>query len=543
MVIGLEKKSTQNTMNLLSVEPKSQIIPTISIIIPTYNNAQFLADAIESVLAQQFDALEIIVVDDGSIDHTQSVLQAYVAHVRYLYQTNAGSAVARNTALSLAGGKYIVFLDADDLLLPGKLHDQVAVLEKRPSLGLIHSGWQHVDENGNVLDVIEPWHEIPDLNLDAWVWHKPVRMGAMMFRRSWLEKVDGFDPELRQSQDVDLLLRLALAGCQADWLQKLSFSYRIYAESTTKQHAIKQHIYLMRVLDKLFADERLPAHLKAEERPIRYYSLRWIAWYFFDTGHLDGMDAPLRDAWHHSSFAPLDTIWDWAAFFLREIGMSKRPFSASTPIWPKFNIIESLVDEWPLVERYLNWVTQQAEFKNEDEAGIKQILAESWDDWVTAVSAEAILVIPAESIMNWQNLFQQDIEPSSHRNTVTVTDQLRTFNKAQNRQAAQWCIVQQPEAYSAKELAAFWIQITRPEMGLAVAGRDVVALLLTLFGQLMLRRQWRNALQTLWLAVRKTAVFPRSITHWVGFVKTAVFYAFQSNAPRSPDKNKETILE
>lgn len=542
MVIGLEKKSTQNSMNLLSVEPKSQINPTISVIIPTYNNAQFLAEAIDSVLAQQFDALEIIVVDDGSTDHTQSVLQAYAAQVRYLHQENAGSAVARNTALSLARGKYVVFLDADDLLLPGKLHDQEAVLEKRPSLGLVHSGWQIIDESGQILQTVEPWHDMPEFSLDAWVWHKPVKMGAMMFHRSWLEQVGGFDPDLRQAQDVDLLFRLVLAGCSAAWMMRPTFCYRENANSTIRKNASKLNHYFARVLDKFFAHEAVPPHLRAAEKTIRYFSYRWLGWHFFETGHDDSLRLQLQQTVSFSPFTPTETVIDWVVYFASNFQERKRPLSTLSDLWPYFAAEASLNDSWPTLERLLNWwLSHQTTAL--DKPAAKQVLMDIWPLWQTAVSAGATLAISAESIMNWQQLFHRSVVKHSHRQSVTVTDQLKTLNAAQNRDAAQWILVQQPETYSAREIAAFWDQVSRSEMGLNVAERDVVALLLTLFGQLMLRRQGRSALQTLWLALGKTAVFPRSIVHWVRFVKTAVFYSFQSNSPRSADKNKETVSE
>lgn len=533
MVIGQENKFRQVTVNSLSVGPQSLKVPTLSIIIPTYNNAYFLPDALDSVFAQNFPSLEIIVIDDGSTDETQTILTEYSAQIRYLYQTNAGSAVARNTGLQLARGKYIVFLDADDVLLPGKLVEQVQVLEKRPSLGLVHSGWQIIDESGHVLRNVEPWHEIPELDLGAWVWHKPAFMGAMMFRRSMLMQVDGFDAELRQSQDVDLLLRLGLAGCTAAWLHRPTYQYRIHAQSTIRQNATAQHHYLMRVLDKFFADPRVPAHLMRDEREIRYYSLRWIAWHFVETGNLADISQPLQDAWHHSSYSPCETVLDWIVFFARSFDLAKRPLSTFPELWPHFASIVELDESWPVIERLLNWWLSHSKLNVIDESETKQFLVEIWGGWLTAVSAETTLTISAEMIIDWCLWFEQGV--MSGKLDITKSERFQTLTSAQVFSLSQWTIVQKPENFTGTGLVTTWQNLVQLGLISPAESHLVVRVLLTLFGQLMLRRHWPEAINTLWLAFRRSITSPRTIVHWWVFMKTAVSYLIQSN------RDSETI--
>jgi glycosyltransferase involved in cell wall biosynthesis len=158
-------------------------MPQVSVIIPTFNNAQYIGEALNSVFSQDYDAYEVIVVDDGSTDDTQQTLKPYLDRIRFIYQSNAGSAAARNTGLTLAQGEFIVFLDADDFLLPGKLKQQVAYLTLKPQLGIVHSGWRIVSETGAIISTVEPWHEAPHLDLETWLKYKPVKMGPMMFHR------------------------------------------------------------------------------------------------------------------------------------------------------------------------------------------------------------------------------------------------------------------------------------------------------------------------------------------------------------------------
>ena len=126
----------------------------ISVVIPTYNNAEFLIKAIESVLDQKYEAYEIIVVDDGSTDDTQSVIKPYMAKISYFLKSNTGVASARNVGINNAKGNYIAFLDSDDLWSNNKLKETVKVIEQYPDVGLIHTGAYRVNRNGRILGSI-----------------------------------------------------------------------------------------------------------------------------------------------------------------------------------------------------------------------------------------------------------------------------------------------------------------------------------------------------------------------------------------------------
>ena len=123
--------------------------PLVSVIIPAYNSADFIDEALKSVFDQTYKDLEIIVVDDGSTDDTRAVLEKYGDRVNYHYQDNNGPASARNRGIKLARGKYIAFLDADDLWLPTKLEKQVALFKNRENLGFVTTGVCSFDENGD----------------------------------------------------------------------------------------------------------------------------------------------------------------------------------------------------------------------------------------------------------------------------------------------------------------------------------------------------------------------------------------------------------
>ena len=312
----LEIKTTKSSQNhFLSQGLQQTAIPKVSVIIPIYNGAKYIQTAIESVFNQTYTNYEIIVIDDGSTDETRKKLKPYWDKIRYLYQENQGSAAARNVGIELAKGELIAFLDADDYwLLSEKLEKQVACFQENRSLGCINTGWQIVDDRGKHIQTVQPWHKAPKLDLETWLKKKCVLTSAMIFRREWLEKVGGFDQELRQSHDVDLVLRLSLAGCETVWLKEETVGYRQHRENTTK-NSLKQAKYVQAVLDKFFSRDDLPESISKQEFQIRYHTLVWIAWYQYRAGNLDEMANFLQKSLKYTPYLRVENISHWLTNF------------------------------------------------------------------------------------------------------------------------------------------------------------------------------------------------------------------------------------
>jgi glycosyltransferase involved in cell wall biosynthesis len=184
----------------------------VSVVIPTYNYGRFIAGTLDSVLAQTFQDLEVVVVDDGSADDTVAVVKPYQrdSRVRYFRTANQGPAAARNTGIRLAKAPLVAFLDADDLWLPTKLECQVERFWSNPDLGLVYSRRLLIDEDGCRLVYNQPpLHR-------GWVLPKLFRTNFVCFsssvvRRCLFDEIGLFDEQLTQSEDYDLLLRLALS--------------------------------------------------------------------------------------------------------------------------------------------------------------------------------------------------------------------------------------------------------------------------------------------------------------------------------------------
>ena len=186
-------------------------MPRVSVIIPAYNAAAFVHRAVDSVLAQSFQDIELIVVDDGSTDATVAVLANYGNQLRLAAQANSGPAAARNRGLREAAGELAAFLDADDWWEPGKLAAQVALLDEHPDLGFCSTATRVVDQSGRT---VGDWPCQPQAGPmpDILFLHGTAISGStsgVLARRELVLAVGGFDEGLRGFEDPDLWIRLA----------------------------------------------------------------------------------------------------------------------------------------------------------------------------------------------------------------------------------------------------------------------------------------------------------------------------------------------
>jgi|GEM_PF-310960 len=227
--------------------------PLVSVIMPAFNAAAYIEEAIDSVLAQDYPNKELIVIDDGSSDDTVARVQAYGDRVRLLTQANQGSAVARNQGLDAAKGAYIAFLDSDDVWLPGKLTAQVGYLEAHPDVGMIYADWLpwKRDKQSKAFpspetlipaapDAGVPPEEIPLLTEGSgWLYNR-LLFGSLlhtitvMARRELIEQVGRFDPELKRGQDYDYWLR-ASRHTEIHQLDRVFALYRLHGSGCITQ--------------------------------------------------------------------------------------------------------------------------------------------------------------------------------------------------------------------------------------------------------------------------------------------------------------------
>jgi glycosyltransferase involved in cell wall biosynthesis len=226
---------------------------TISVIIPTYNYARFVREAIDSALGQTLAPLEVIVVDDGSTDETPRILAEYGDRIRVIRQENQGVAAARNTALAAVRGEYIALLDSDDIWEPHKLERQLARFEADPALGLVHCGAETIDTDGRPIGVLlngsEGWVAEDLLRLDRDVFEGPGSI--IVVPKRIIEEVGGFDESLSQSDDWELFYRIALRY-RIGYVAEVLASYRLHGSGIHMNIPRMEHNMLL-ALGKAFA--------------------------------------------------------------------------------------------------------------------------------------------------------------------------------------------------------------------------------------------------------------------------------------------------
>lgn len=187
----------------------------VDIIIPAYNSAHFLAEALESVAAQTFTDWQIVLVDDGSTDNTPEVVapfqQRFGEKLRYIRQENRGVSAARNRGIRSATSEFVAFLDADDIWLPRRLEYSLSTLEDRPTAGLCYGLLTRIDSKSVPLDT---WHG-NDAHVEGriarYIYTREVELPCLTVtaRRRCIEEAGYFDESMRATEDRDLWLRIA----------------------------------------------------------------------------------------------------------------------------------------------------------------------------------------------------------------------------------------------------------------------------------------------------------------------------------------------
>jgi glycosyltransferase involved in cell wall biosynthesis len=193
----------------------------VSVIIPVYNGERYLRAAIDTVLAQIRAAQQVIVVDDGSVDATPSVLAGLGDAIIVVRQENRGPAAARNAGLNRASAPLVAFLDADDLWFPSSLADQLRSLEEEPGADVAWGLSDRLFMSDASRDG-DDWHGRPQWSMT---------LGSMLFRKTRIEAIGGFDETLGAGEDFDLIVRMREAGVQITRHADVVHKIRIHGTS------------------------------------------------------------------------------------------------------------------------------------------------------------------------------------------------------------------------------------------------------------------------------------------------------------------------
>jgi glycosyltransferase involved in cell wall biosynthesis len=179
--------------------------PLVSVIIPCYNHGKYISNAIQSAKNQDYANLEIIVVDDGSTDSTRTSLSKH-SDIKYIYQENKGPSSARNKGFKASAGKYIVFLDADDVLYPQAISTNIFMLENNPEIAFVSGCHTVKDDLGSIID--DATFHIDKDHYRVLLIMNYIGMNASIMYTRWILDEMSFDPELRGCEDYEHYLRI-----------------------------------------------------------------------------------------------------------------------------------------------------------------------------------------------------------------------------------------------------------------------------------------------------------------------------------------------
>lgn len=229
----------------------------VSVIIPTYNSATYLAEAIDSVLKQTFPAYEIIVVDDGSTDNTKEILENYIKQkqIIYIFQQNAGPAAARNQGVRSSNGDLIAFLDADDIWIEDKLKQQVELFLNHNNVDLVYG--PRIEFSNTQQDFIDPKIKLysgkifPHLIKSNFITNSSV-----IIRKNIFLEVGGFneDRSLQAIEDYELWLRISIQR-EIAYVKKIVVKYRLHHNQISHQIAKKSILLKLLICKKLLLDK------------------------------------------------------------------------------------------------------------------------------------------------------------------------------------------------------------------------------------------------------------------------------------------------
>ena len=213
--------------------------PIVSVIIPVYNGERYLAETIESVIAQTEVNWELIAVNDGSTDNSQAILEGYAKkipdRIKVITVENGGVSRARNTAVAAARGTYVAFLDQDDLWAPRKLERQVEMFSRDKNLGISFTNATVIDEKGSVLreNVLRCGVKHRGNVFEYLIFENFIGISSVMLKKELYVRTGGFDPRFSLAEDYDFLLKVTQES-SVDYIDEPLLLYREHDESDSQ---------------------------------------------------------------------------------------------------------------------------------------------------------------------------------------------------------------------------------------------------------------------------------------------------------------------
>jgi glycosyltransferase involved in cell wall biosynthesis len=263
-------------------------MPAVSVCLCCYNSELYLEETIQSVLAQTYKDWELVIVNDGSTDNTEKIIQKFINQghpIKYRYQANTGLGIARNVTLSMASGEWIAFIDHDDVWLPEKLEMQMALFDTQPELGLVYSDSYIIKTDGErlVTTFLDNYgkyapargHILDELLIESCF----IPLLSVVVRQRVLADVGGFNPDYNIVEDYDLWLRIA-AKYPFDFVPQPTCSYRFHTSSAMRAQKEQYFTEYLELLGRWLNHPRISATarigLKKQYLNTRYAYIYWL---------------------------------------------------------------------------------------------------------------------------------------------------------------------------------------------------------------------------------------------------------------------------
>jgi glycosyltransferase involved in cell wall biosynthesis len=281
------------TTPLASSVSSLSILPLVSVVMAVYNAERYIAQAVESILAQTFTDFEFLIIDDGSTDRSPDLLHAYAAQdgrIRLIHQPNRGVSKTRNQLLHSARGELIAVMDADDIALPDRLAKQVEFLCCHPDVVCVGGAHDVIDNRGRLLTCLHLPEQDAEIQQAALAGHGSICHPAALMRRSAMLAVGGYDETLRSAHDLDLWLKLGEIGRLANLAEPV-LRYRIHTQSVSGTNAIAQRDEAKRACEAAWQRRGIQGQFEATEpwrpthaRSSRHQFMMQYGWWAFNSG-------------------------------------------------------------------------------------------------------------------------------------------------------------------------------------------------------------------------------------------------------------------
>lgn len=238
-------------------------LPKVSVIIPLYEQNQYIPEAIESVLAQQYKNIEIIIVDDGAVDFPSDIIHKFAGKIQVFHQNHSGPSSAKNTGLEHSSGEFIQFLDADDLIAPEKIRVQISHFLDNPGVSICYCN--HVLFDETIINKQSYLYRVPGrmtnpvLELIDFRKVYPIPLHSALTRKNVFSKIGGFNDHLRTYEDREFFIRAASSGNVFGHEDFFGAFYRQHAGNATKKEELMFNGFItyIDILEKEFTAKGL----------------------------------------------------------------------------------------------------------------------------------------------------------------------------------------------------------------------------------------------------------------------------------------------